>query len=181
MNTEGKEALIRKAQPGDIPGVTSIYEHIHDEEEAGRVVIGWNRKIYPTEHTALEAFYKEELFVLEDHGCIVATAKINQEQVPEYANVSWEYDAPDEEIMVLHTLVVDPFKARKGYGKQFIEFYEQYALENECKYLRIDTNERNARARQMYAKLGYKEVGIVDCTFNGIEGVHLVCLEKYLG
>ena len=30
-------------------------------------------------------------------------------------------------------------------------------------------------------KFGYKEAGVVDCTFNGIEGVHLVCLEKYIG
>ena len=37
----------------------------------------------------------------------------------------------------------------------FVEFYEQYALSNGCPYLRIDTNERNARARAMYKKLGY--------------------------
>ena len=34
--------------------------------------------------------------------------------------------------------------------------------------------------REMYRKLGYAEVSIVPCVFNGIEGVDLVCLEKVL-
>ena len=32
----------------------------------------------------------------------------------------------------------------------------------------------------LYKKLGYTEAGIVPCTFNGLEGVELVCLEKKL-
>ena len=45
----------------------------------------------------------------------------------------------------------------------------------------MDTNAINSRARKMYSDLGYDEVGIVDCRFNGIDGVKLVCLEKELG
>ena len=49
-----------------------------------------------------------------------------------------------------------------------------------CPYLSMDTNEKNAAARRLYARLGYKEIGIVDCEFSGIAGVHLVRLEKSL-
>lgn len=44
--------------------------------------------------------------------------------------------------MVLNTLVIDPSKNGKEYGRVFIKFYEEYALKNNCKYLRIDTNEK---------------------------------------
>ncbi len=88
---------------------------------------------------------------------------------------------PDDKIMVLHTLVVEPACAGRGYGTEFVHFYERYALENCCPYLRMDTNVKNAAARRLYARLGYKEVGVVDCTFNGIDGVKLVCLEKKIG
>ena len=57
-------------------------------------------------------------------------------------------------------------------------WYENYARKHGCPYLRMDTNERNRTARALYAKLGYTEPGIVDCRFNGIPGVQLVCLEK---
>ena len=44
----------------------------------------------------------------------------------------------------------------------------------------MDTNSKNQAARKLYAHLGYWESGIVDCSFNGIPGVALVCLEKKL-
>ncbi|KXB66199.1 hypothetical protein HMPREF1863_01148 [Aedoeadaptatus coxii] len=44
--------------------------------------------------------------------------------------------------------------------------------------MRLDTNAKNVRARRMYKTLGYREIGIVDTTFNGIPGVELVLLEK---
>ena len=48
-------AEIRKAAERDVLPVAAIYEHIISEEEAGRVCIGWQRGVYPTEHTAREA------------------------------------------------------------------------------------------------------------------------------
>ena len=86
----------------------------------------------------------------------------------------------DAQIMVLHTLVVEPTCAGKGYGSAFVRFYEQYAREHHCPYLRMDTNARNTAARKLYARLGYWEAGIVPCAFNGIPDIELVCLEKVL-
>lgn len=149
-------------------------------EAEGKGYTGWVKGIYPSAETALAAIEKEELYVMEEDGKIVASAKINQEQVPEYAMAGWEQDAPEKEVMVIHTLTVSPKAAGNGYGSKFIHFYENFALEHGCRYLRMDTNEINQPARGLYKKLGYKEVGIVPCFFNGIEGVHLVCLEKTL-
>ncbi len=168
--------MIRRAEPGDIDGVVQIYAHILDSGES----IGWVKGIYPTRRTALEALEKDELFVDEEDGQVVAAARINRVQVPEYALADWNYQAPEAEVMVLHTLVVEPAQAGKGLGRRFVQFYEDYALENGCRYLRMDTNAVNARARSLYKRLGYTEAGIVPCNFNGIAGVQLVCLEKTL-
>lgn len=172
--------MFRKATPDDIDQITEIYNKTHTEEEAGRTTIGWVRSIYPTRKTAEDSICKGDMFVEEVNGQVVAAAKINQEQVPEYIEAKWEHDVPDEQVMVLHTLVVSPEQKGKGYGPAFVAFYEKYALEHGCHYLRMDTNERNRAARALYKKLGYKEVSIVPCIFNGIEGVRLVCLEKAL-
>ena len=174
--------MIRQASEKDIKRIAEIYEAIHDREEAGLTTIGWTRGVYPTEETARTAVQRGDMFVCEvdeTDGRIVA-AVINQIQVPEYVNCDWENDAPDEAVMVLHTLVVDPAAQGGGYGDSFVRFYEEYAAEQGCPYLRMDTNARNARARAFYAKRGYAEPGIVDCIFNGIPGVKLVCLEKRL-
>ena len=173
--------LIRKAREADILAVAGIYDRILAKEEAGLATIGWQRGVYPTEGFARKALAADDLFVLEHEGKICATARINQEQVPEYADGDWmDKDAADSEIMVLHTLVVDPLCAGSGYGTAFVKFYTQYALERGCRDLRMDTNEKNAAARRFYARLGFREAGIVSCAFNGIAGVRLVLLEKKL-
>lgn len=171
---------IRKARKNDIDCIESIYEGIHDAEETGLLNTGWIRGTYPTRQTAEDALSRGDLFVMEDDGIIVAAAVINQIQVDEYKHVSWKHDAQDSEIMVLHALAVDQRRKGKGYGRDFVAFYENYAKDHNCFYLRIDTNERNERARALYRRLGYEEVGIVECTFNGIANVGLVCLEKCL-
>lgn len=171
----------RKATLADLDRISEIYSRILDLEEAGKVTIGWVRDIYPTRETAQEAVEAEEMFVLENENTVLAAARINQSQVPEYASAAWEHpDAPDDKVMVIHTLVVDPAFSGKGCGTAFIRFYEDYAAQNGCPYLRMDTNEKNATARRLYAHLGYKEAGIVHLTFNRIRGVNLVCLEKTL-
>ena len=169
---------IRKATARDIDAVSEIYKHIHACEEAGELTIGWKRGIYPTRKTAQDALFLGDLFVLEDGGRVLASCRINQTQVPEYANADWLYQAPDSEVMVLHTLTVEPSAAKHGYGSAMLDFYEKYALEQGCHYLRIDTNAINAAARSMYSKRGWREAGILPCTFNGIPGVMLVCPEK---
>lgn len=173
--------MIRKATEADIPGIAGIYERIHDAEAAGRLTTGWLRGVYPTEATARAALAADDLFVLEDGGAIVAAARINRIQVPDYALVHWRYAARDDEVMVLHTLTVDPLLSGRGYGREFLRFYEEYALENGCPALRIDTNAKNTAARVMYARHGYIESGVIPTVFNGIPGVNLVCMEKRLG
>ncbi len=170
--------MIRKAEKKDVAAVAAIYEAIHTEEEQGNCTTGWIRGIYPTLQTAERAYEAGELFVLEEAGAIVAAARINGEQDPAYQQIRWQFEAQEQEVLVLHTLVVHPKAGGKGYGGRFVAFYEQLAAERGCAALRMDTNRKNERARQMYASRGYREAGITPCTFNGLEGIELVCLEK---
>ena len=172
--------LFRKATEEDLHAVSRIYEAVHTAEESGKITTGWVRNVYPTDETAKEALQRCDLFVGTDDNLIVGTAIINKQQTDAYKNGHWNYEVSDQEIMVLHTLVIDPVLSGKGYGKSFVEFYESYALSQRCHYLRMDTQAKNENARAMYKKLGYTEIGIVPCVFNGIEGVQLVLLEKKL-
>ena len=134
----------------------------------------------PARAVAEAAASRSDLFVMEDEGRVVAAAIINHTQVDIYTGAPWQYDAPDEQIMVLHTLVVDPLVEVRGLGTAFVNYYEQYAREHGCPYLRIDTNALNINARRFYKKLHFNEIAILPCDFNGIPGIQLVLLEKKL-
>ena len=172
--------MIRKATKNDIPHIAEIYDKTIDADQNSQTSqTGWIKGVYPTTATAKDAFSKDELFVIEEDGIIYGAAIINKTQPPAYADANWNYtDAADDRIMVLHTLVIDPETKGKGFGTQFVKFYEDYAKKDGCLYLRIDTNEKNTAARRLYKYLGYNEIDIIPGVFNGIPDVHLVCMEK---
>ena len=170
--------IIRKAKTEDIDAIAKIYAKIHTIEEQGLVTIGWKRGVYPEKETAQAALKRDDLFVAKQDGQIVASAILNRQQVDVYEKGNWQYKVPADKVMVMHTLVVDPDVQKSGLGKAFVAFYEKYALEQGSPYLRMDTNAKNTNARKLYKKLGYSEIGIVPCVFNGINGVDLVLLEK---
>ena len=172
--------MIRKANMADLNRIEEIYNEIHTEIEQGRAQIGWTRGIYPTRSDAEESIRRREMFVLEENGEIVASGRINQYQGPEYDNAVWSFDAEPDSVMVLHTLTVSPKHSGRGFGRQFVAFYENHARECGCTALRIDTNAINLPARALYKKLGYAEACIVHTDFNGLNGINLVCLDKKL-
>lgn len=174
--------VYRKAVAEDVDGIEVIYDKVLTLEEEGRASIGWQRGVYPTRETARMAMRRDDLFVCEDEktGRILATAIINHMQMDSYADVEWRVEATGDEVMVLHTLVVDPDASGRGIGSGFVKFYERYAKSEGCKDLRMDTQAKNHAARQLYKGLGYEEIGTTLCEFNGIPGITLVLLEKPL-
>ena len=118
---------IRKAARADLDAVCRIYDQIHTAEERGEAASGWQRGVYPERETAEAALARGDLFVQEQNGEIVGTAILNQTPVDSYAGANWRYDAPDSEVMVLHTLVIDPEAKSRGLGRKFAAIYEGYA------------------------------------------------------
>lgn len=169
---------IRRGRLEDVSDIALLYEEIHDAEESGKAKIGWIRGVYPTENTARKALERDDLFVMLDGGKLVGAAVINKIQVDVYKNANWTVAADEKDVCVLHTLCILPSASGGGLGRFFVLYYEDYAKRNGCKALRIDTNEKNERARKFYAKMGYKEVDILPCDFNGIKDARLVLLEK---
>ena len=172
--------MIRKATWSDLDAVEQLYNELHDTKEAGLIPVIWKRGVYPTRETASSALERDDLFVLEESGRIIGSAIINQIQYDFYADAPWKYEAPDDQVCVLHTLMISPAEFGKGYAGTFLDFYEKFAREHGCPELRMDTNARNIPARTMYGKRGYEEIGTVPTVFNGIPGTNLVLLEKHL-
>ena len=170
----------RRAEEEDIDAISEIYRETHTEEEEGRLVIGWKRGVYPTRQTAVKAFRRGDLYVGEADGAVAATAIINRKQLDTYREGAWICDAPDDKVMVLHTMIIRPAFAGRGFATEFVGYYESLAREAGCISCRLDTNAINQAARSLYRKLGYTECGIIPCTFNKLKDVNLVLLEKEL-
>ena len=147
--------LVRKAVPADVPAVTAIYEALLDREERGELSTGWIRGVYPTEQTALDALAAGTLYVLEDWGRVAAAAKLDQNQMAQYSQCTWRHDAPPEQVLVLHTLVVDPTVKGKGYGKELLHLAEEWAKSAGYRKLYLETHTNLSVALKLYEKMGF--------------------------
>ena len=170
--------MIIKATENDIQSITELYNRVLDCENAGHTSIGWVRGVYPTRNTVCDAVKNDSMYILKHNGKIVAAAKIDKVQMPVYSEIDWAYKAPDDKVLVMHTLAVEPNLKGRGFGSEFVRFYHSLAKKLCCTVLRIDTNATNKAAFGLYLKLGFKEAGRKQTTFNGIENVTLICLEK---
>ena len=172
--------MIRKATWDDLDAIERLYDEMHDAKDAGLIITNWKRGIYPSRATAEAALARDDLFVMEENSRIIGSGIINQAQLGIYAGAAWKHKVPDKQVCVLHTLMISPAEQRKGHAREFLRFYEEYALEHGCSELRIDTSKINTPARAMYRKHGFEEVGIATSELNDIPGVTLVMLEKHL-
>ena len=104
--------MIRRARAEDVDATARIYEALMDREEAGQGATNWKRGVYPTRETARRAQEAGWLYVREDGaGGVCASMILNHEQPSCYRDADWRVPAAPENVLVLHTLCVDPARA----------------------------------------------------------------------
>lgn len=151
------------ARPEELDAVVALYDAVHTAQEEGVNWQAWKRGWYPARQHAQCALAQGTLYVLreEETGQIVATAILNQEQASTYAMVPWGIEASPDKVAVLHTFMVHPAHARKGYASRMLMALHAEARSKGCVCLRLDTHERNMPAQTFYTKLGYQDRGTI--------------------
>ena len=171
--------MIRRARAEDVDATARIYEALMDREEAGQGATNWKRGVYPTRETARRAQEAGWLYVREDGADgICASMILNHEQPPCYRDADWQVAAAPENVLVLHTLCVDPACAGRGIGREMVRFALSHARETGMRAVRLDTFEGNAPARALYAGLGFRLAGRADVLHEGVIPETLVLFEK---
>ena len=173
--------MIRPATAGDLPAIEAIYNAIFDVEEVGPVYTNWQRGKYPTYDTARQVLEQGTLYVGEDEsGFLWGVVNLNGVQLPEYADIPWQFAAEDAQVAVPHTLCIHPQRAGQGLARRMIAFCEDTARAQGKTVMRLDTWEGNLPANHLYPLLGYSLAGATEFFFQGYIHEILNCYEKQL-
>ncbi|PXV62325.1 acetyltransferase (GNAT) family protein [Dysgonomonas alginatilytica] len=158
--------VIEKAIPKDIDELEALYNDLNDYLEANVNYPGWIKHIYPVRETAIEGIKEDNLFVLRTDGIIAGSVILNNEPEKAYDEVEWGIEAGYDEIIVVHTLVINPKCMQKGVALELMNYAQKYAVKQNMKSIRLDVSVNNVPAIALYEKLGYKYIGTVDLGLN---------------
>lgn len=162
---------IRLALAEEVKAVGDLYDHVTEyfENHTNYCYPNWRRGKYPTFDTAQEAFREGTLYVLKRDGKILGTVIINGKQHPEYKKIPWALQVPEEQVLVIATLAVDPDYRKQGIGEKLIDFCIEYCKKAGAKTIRMDTHYANIPARRLYVKCGFHSLGWCKAVSDGIE------------
>ena len=129
---------------------------------------------YPTREIFLNDIKEKTLYVVEEDKNILGLGVMNLETPKEYNILEWNSTNTD---YVIHRLAAKMNYSRKGVAEFLIIHLEKEAVKKGKKYMRVDTNEKNIKARNLFEKLDYSLIGIIN--LHG-KNDNFVCYEKKL-
>ena len=115
--------------------------------------------------------------MLEEAGETVASVILNQHQDEFYAEINWQYSAPPEQVLVIHTLCIPPCHAGRGLGRQMVQYAKQHAAAMGCTVIRLAAWAGNTPAARLYQKNGFSLCGRAEVLFQGRIPEELIFLE----
>ena len=173
--------MIRKATFDDIELIEDTYnEHFKHEMKHGAFTV-FKKGIYPTRKDAEKAINVGTLYVYEENNGIAGSMIVDKVQPAEYTKIIWEQTFANDEVMVIHLLMVRPSKAGQGIATSLVRYAMELAGNSSCKALRLDTGSQNVPALSLYKKLGFQVVATASMNVgSAIEHSGHLFLEKLL-
>lgn len=108
-----------------------------DREEAGQGATNWKCGVYPTRETARRAQEAGWLYVKEDgRGRHLREHDPQSRAAALLPDADWQVAAAPENVLVLHTLCVDPACAGRGIGREVVRFALSHARETGMRAVR---------------------------------------------
>lgn len=160
--------MIRPAEITDLDSIEEIYEeHFAHEKQYGAYTV-FRKGIYPTKKDAEKALLNHALFVCEENGIVLGSIICDGFQPEEYQKIDWPSHAADEQVKVIHLLMVRPRAAGKGIGSALIRFVSETAKQQGCTAIRLDTGAQNTPAASLYQKLGFRLAATSSMKVGGI-------------
>lgn len=147
--------MIRQAIEEDLDSIEEGYrEHFAHEKKYGAYTV-FQEGVYPTRRDAQKALQNHSLYVYEEKGTVLGSIIVDGRQPEEYKGIEWPCCAQEEQVKVIHLLMVRPCAAGKGIGSALVNYVVETAKKAGCKAVRLDTGEQNIPASTLYRKSGF--------------------------
>ena len=99
---------LQKAKPKDLDTIRGLYWKLLDSSDHYATVLQWKKDIYPADADWMAYIKKEEMYLIYQEENLIGAVAIANEQSAGYGKITWQIDASEDEVVVIHLLVIDP-------------------------------------------------------------------------
>lgn len=163
---------VRRAKTDDLEAVTDFYHEMIDAMAGTDFDVLWVRDEHPTDEFIAEAIADGRLFIGTVDDEIACGLAVDQDPAPGFENVPWQVDVPVEDTWIVHIVATLPAHHGKGYAGQLIKGALDAAKEAGIKSVRLDTFDHNARARRLYEKAGFTDLGAYPVWYEYLDTIY---------
>ena len=160
--------IIREAKMEKLGEIMAFYEMMCRELASKDFLKKEYKGGFPSLEMVTQAIKREELFVGEEEGAIIAAYIMDHESNPEYNDAPWRTEAGKEQAVVLHALRVAPQYGGRGYAGMLIEHAAETARERGQRAIRLDCIEGNSVPHKMYLSHGFEYICTVEMYYEDI-------------
>ena len=153
-NLKLKEATIR-----DLDQIRALYWRLLDSSSEYGRILQWKKNIYPNDNDWNNYILNDEMYlILEDMNVIGAVAVTNA-QSKEYRKIQWKVKADDQEVAVVHLLMILPEYQGGGAATAALDEIIRLATGKQKRVVRLDAVGTNVPAQKLYEKYGFVNCG----------------------
>ena len=150
---------VEKATDADLDALERLFDVLCEHLAATVNYPGWEKGRYPVRAAAEESLAADQLYVARLDGQVIGTVTLNHAEPSAYAYAAWEIR---DTVAVVHTLAVHPSFLHGGTGRTLMKFAVDWAKEQGCRTIHLDTYEKNTPAKRLYESLGFRFCGKID-------------------
>ena len=155
-----KNVKLKKASIRDLDQIRALYWRLLDSSLEYGQILQWKKNIYPNDDDWKAYIVKGEMYlILEDMNVIGAVAVTNA-QSQEYKKIYWKIKADDQEVAVVHLLMILPEYQGGGAATAALDEIIKLAAGKQKKVVRLDAIDTNVPAQKLYEKYGFVNCGI---------------------
>ena len=154
-----KNLKLKKAAIRYLDQIRALYWSLLDSSSEYGRILQWKKNIYPNDNDWNNYILNDEMYlILEDMNVIGAVAVTNA-QSKEYRKIHWKVKADDQEVAVVHLLMILPEYQGGGAATAALDEIIRLATGKQKRVVRLDAVGTNVPAQKLYEKYGFVNCG----------------------
>ena len=162
---------VRKLSFDDKDDLYALFTELIDSLDQGLNYAGWKKGVYPTLDHADKGLAEDNIYgcFTKEDGRLVGCMRLCFDMEEHFNTCGWEL-LPQEEVLMLRTVISSPSYRGSGVGKSMVAFAIDFARKHKkCRAIRFNTSGQNVPANYIYTRMGFKRYYSILQPYRGLD------------